>query len=90
MQYTCTGYCESWILSLPSLYYELLKEDKITSLNTMYCGVYPEQDWMYYLCTDFAYTFSKWHYIIVYKSKGQKDRINTFQSALKSVLCNLY
>ena len=27
---------------------------------------------------------------LLYKSKGQKDDMNTFQSALKSVLCNLY
>ena len=41
-----------------------------------------------YLCTDFA-TFSKWHYIIV-QNQGEEDHMNTFQSAVKSVLYNLY
>lgn len=45
----------------------------------------PEQHWMYCLCTDLA-TFS---YITVQK-QGVEDYINTFQNALKSVLCSLY
>ena len=40
----------------------LLVNYNYTSVNTMYCGGEFEQQWMYYLCTDFT-TLSKWHYI---------------------------
>ena len=61
----------------------------------MYCEGGPEQNWIYYLCTDFA-TFSKWHYIIVYKqgAEGSHEHISDYtgisvmQSVIEWLVCH--